>query len=205
MNRIPEKAYVEFLRLLGVQLGPPAAASTRLRFSASRGIERSQEIPRGTRVTASRAESGGETPVFATASNAVLEPGAAYVEVLAHHCDLVIAELAAKGTGLPGLSVTASRPPIVAATGDELDLIVGVEAAPGELDERAPAIQFEGKAYRIWREVNDFGNLGDDRRVYIADRMQGLITFAPAARLSTDERPSRGSAARPGRRTGGRT
>src|SRR6185503_3088835 len=77
MNRIPEKAYVEFLRLLGVQLSPPAAASTRLRFTASRGIERSHEIPRGTRVTASRSEGGGETPVFATASNAVLEPGAA--------------------------------------------------------------------------------------------------------------------------------
>ena len=45
MNRIPEKAYVEFLRLLGVQLSPPAAASTRLRFSASRAAERSHRDP----------------------------------------------------------------------------------------------------------------------------------------------------------------
>src|SRR6267142_586818 len=33
LNRLPEKAYVEFLRLIGVKLGPPSAASTKLSFT----------------------------------------------------------------------------------------------------------------------------------------------------------------------------
>ena len=102
--------------------------------------------------------------------------------MVAYHCEQVEAELAGTtGTGLPGLYVTARRPPIIAPTGDGLDLIVGVETPPGELDERAPAIQSGGKAYRIWREVANFTNLGPDPYVYIADRTTGTITFAPAA------------------------
>lgn len=184
LNRIPQRAYVEFLRLLGVQLSPPAAASTKLRFMRARPSEPPLEIPRGTRVTASRAESGSETPVFVTARAALIAPGESQVEVLAHHCDLVIGELAGTGTGLPGLSLAARRPPIVARTGDELDLIVGVEIGAGELDERAAAIEFEGRPYRIWHEVDNFGNLGEDPHAYIADRIQGTIAFAPAARLT---------------------
>ncbi len=186
LNRLPEKAYIAFLRLLGVTLQPPAAASVTLTFTKSRPSNQPVEIPRGTRVTVSRADGGREAPVFVTARTVTLPADQTEASVLALHCEVVEAELAGKGTGLPGLSLTARRPPIVAETGEELDLVVGVEAAPGELDERAPAIKSNGGAYRIWREVENFTNLGPDPFVYVCDRMSGLIVFAPAARRTQD-------------------
>ncbi|MFL5345378.1 MAG: putative baseplate assembly protein [Hyalangium sp.] len=187
LNRLPEKAYVEFLRLLGVRLQPPAAASVALSFSVSRPAERPVDIPRGTRVTLARAGAGTEPVIFLTADAARILAGKTEVEVRAYHCDQVDAELAGQGTGQPGLTVRARRPPIVAPTGDSLDLVVGVEAAPGELDGRAPARQHEGRTYRIWREVDDFAYLAPDEPAYVVDRMTGTITFAPAARMTGED------------------
>ncbi len=186
LNRIPEKAYVEFLGLLGVRLQPPSAATVQLRFTLSSPLEQPLEIPKGTRVAAERSETESDAPVFTTTNVLVIEAGKTEGDVLAHHADLVIAEHAGTGSGMPGQSVRALRPPLVARTGDDLDLMVGVEATHEELDERAPAIEHNGKPYRIWREVENFSNLGPDRYVYIADRMQGTIVFAPAARLSDE-------------------
>lgn len=187
LNRLPEKAYIEFLRLIGVKLQPPGAASVNLVFRLGRPADRPLEIPRGVRVTVSRASGGTEPPVFVTARTGVIESGKTEVEILAHHCELVEAELAGKGTGLPGLSITARRPPIVAPTGEDLDLVVGVEAVAEELDQRVRALQYKGKAYRVWREVENFTNLGTDPYVYIADRMAGTIIFAPEARMSGED------------------
>lgn len=183
LNRVPDKMYIEFLRLIGIRLQPPAAASVTLLFSRARAEDAPIQIPRGARVTLSRAGSASDALIFTTAANATIPTGATSIEVLAHHCDLVEAELAATGTGLPGLTVKAQRPPIVAATGDELDLVVGVEAGAGELGERIPAIEYNGKTYRIWREVESFTNVGDDLYVYLTDRMSGAMIFAPSARL----------------------
>src|SRR5215475_14820191 len=44
LNRLPEKAYVEFLRLIGVKLYPPSAATVSLRFSLSRPQNTTVEI-----------------------------------------------------------------------------------------------------------------------------------------------------------------
>jgi hypothetical protein len=184
LNRVPEKAYVEFLRLMGVKLHPPGAASVVLRFSRSQVSDQAVEIPRGTRATVARSTGEEEPPVFATARAARIGPGESTVEVLAYHCDLVEGELVGIGTSLPGLTVHARRPPVIAPTGDELDLLVGVEADPAALAEETPQISFEGKAYRIWREVDSFSRLGEDRHVYVVDRMAGAITFAPAARMA---------------------
>ena len=183
LNRVPGKAYIEFLRLLGVRLLPPASACVNLLFTLSHAAEKPVEIPRGTRVSVSRSDASGEPPIFVTAHSALIPSGNSQVEVLAHHCDLVETERAGKGTAAAGLSVKAKRPPIVAPTGEELDLVVGVEAALGELDERAPARQHGDKTYRIWREVENFTQVGPDPYVYIADRMTGTITFAPAVRM----------------------
>lgn len=183
LNRIPEKMYIEFLRLIGIQQQPPAAASVTLVFSRVRAEDPAVTLPRGTRVTLNRSSSSGEALVFATTVDATIPQGATQVEVLAHHCDLVEGEFAGQGTGLPGLTIQAQRPPIIASTGDRLDLVVGVEAEPGELGERSPAIEYGGKTYRIWREVESFTNVGDDPHAYLVDRMSGLITFAPAAHL----------------------
>ena len=180
LNRLPDKAYVEFLRLLGAKILPPAAASVSLTFHLARAQEQLIEIPRGTRVTIARAKGGIESPVFVTARTAIIDKGQTETTVQAHHCELVEAELAGKATGLPGLSIAAQRPPIVAPLSGDLDLIVGIEATPAELDERAPAIKHDGKAFRIWREVENFTDLGPDDFVYVADRTTGTITFAPA-------------------------
>ena len=75
LNRMPEKAYIEFLRLLGVTLLPPAAAGVNLHFTLSRPAEKSVEIPRGTQGDVSRSDSGGEPPIFVTAHNAFIPAG----------------------------------------------------------------------------------------------------------------------------------
>jgi len=183
LNRIPEKAYIEFLRLIDVRLQPPAAASVSLKFKLAEPAANETPIRRGTRVTMARGASGTEPVVFTTAVYAEIPAGALEVDVLAHHCDLVEGELAGTGTGAAGLSVKAIRPPIIAPTGQELDLVVGVEALPGELDLRIAAIEFGGKAFRIWREVDNFADLEGDRFIYVVDRMTGQITFAPSAQV----------------------
>jgi hypothetical protein len=186
LNRLPEKAYIEFLRLIGVSLYSPAAAGVNLRFRLTRSQNRAVEIPKGTRVTTGRTTGGAEAPVFVTTKAASIEPGASEKEVFALHCGLVEGELAGVGTGSPGLTLKVSRPPIIAPTGELLDLVVGVEAAAEELGSLSEtAVEHGGKAYRIWREVENFSNLAEDRFVYVADRLAGTIFFAPAVRMSS--------------------
>lgn len=190
LNRLPAKAYVEFLRLIGVRLRPPAAASVTLRFSLGRPAERPVEIPRGTRATVGRPAGGAEPPVFVVASSATIPPGASEVEALAIHCEQVEAELVGAGTGQPGLSVTARRPPIIAPAGDGLDLVVGVQAGSGELVERTAARQHDGKTFRVWREVENFSDVEEGDLVYMADRIAGTITFAPAVSAPSGRLPT---------------
>lgn len=186
INRLPEKAYVEFLRLMGVRLAPPGAAGVMLALSRSAGADRRIEVPRGTRVTVARAAEGEQPPVFTTAAVAVLEPGQDSTQVLAHHCGLIEGETLGASNGLPGQSFQLRHAPVVAPTGDELDLVVAVEAEAG-LDERVPSLTHEGRPYRIWREVEHFANIAADAHVYVADRASGTITFAPAIRAAAEE------------------
>lgn len=180
MNRLPEKVYVELLRLIGIKIIPPSASGARLRFSLAKPLNEIVVIPVGTRVTVAR-WSAGEPPVFATVEPTSIVAGELVsAPVLAYHCVSVNAELVGVGTGLPKQSVKVSQPPIIAPTHDDLDLIVGVEATPEELDARVPALSFEGKTYRIWRRVENFTEGGPDSYAYLADRYSGRITFAPA-------------------------
>ncbi len=183
LNRLPEKAYYEFLNLMGVRLHPPCAGVVTLRFSRSAPGQEPIEIPAGTRVSVGRSD-GAEVPVFATARAAALDPDQATVDVTAYHCDLVEGELAGLGTGLAGLSLNLRQPPVIAPTGDELDLVVGVEAGRAELGEGVPAREYGGKNYRLWRAVDSFSAPGPDAFVYVADRYSGQIAFAPATRLA---------------------
>ena len=186
LNRLPEKAYVEFLRLMGVKITPPSAAGVTLRFSLSREQEGAVEIPRGTRITLERPGTGTEPPVFVITRTATIKPGTTSTDALAYHCDMIEAELAGTGTGLPGQSLTARRPPLVAPGGEGLELTVGVTATAEELSARARALEFNGQAFRIWREVETFTDLGSDRFVYIVDRATGTITFAPAIQMMSE-------------------
>jgi hypothetical protein len=186
LNTLPRKAYVEFLRLIGLTLQPPGAAVVTLRFEREQPGDAAVSIPRGTRVTTSRPSGGAESPVFATAAPATIQSGATSVDVVAHHCELIAGELVGTGTGRAGLSVEARRPPLVAPTGDELDLVVGVEAELGELGGRVSAIEHEGRSFRVWQEVDSFIRADADSAVYVVDRLSGTITFAPSARLSVN-------------------
>lgn len=183
LNRLPEKVYIELLRLIGLRLQPPAAAGATLRFAPARPQDRPVEIPRGTRVTTARTAAGSPPPVFATLEPAVIPPGTAAVEVPARHCDLVDAELAGMGTGMPGLVAKVARPPMIAPVAGSKDLVVGVEAAAEEQEALSgPFVSHGGKRFRIWREVENFSRTGDDRFVYMVDRMTGAVVFAPALR-----------------------
>jgi hypothetical protein len=184
LNRLPEKAYVEFLRLIGVKLTPPAAAIVKLQFTLKKVQNQPVSIPRGTRVTLNRTSGGGsgEPPVFTTLQTVVIQKGKLETEVSAYNCELVEAEPVGKGTGLAGLSVMVKRAPIVAQTSDDLEVMVGVEASAEELEDRPRAVEYNGKIFRIWNEVENFTNL-DDKYAYTIDRVTGAITFAPAVQL----------------------
>ena len=186
LNRLPEKAYIEFLRLIGVTLQPPSAAAVELTFTVSQTPTAPVAIPRGTRVTVSRADPGAEPVVFSTVRPAQIAAGSLECSVTALHCEYVEAEQTGVGTGLPGLMVSVARPPIIAPSGEQLDVVVGVEASPNELGERVRARQYKDKTYRIWREVENFADYGPDPFVYMVDRMEGNIMFAPAVRTKDE-------------------
>ncbi len=182
LNRVPEKAYVEFLRLLGVRLAPPSSAAATLVFSRARAGDRPLVIPRGTRVTVSRTGAGAEPPVFTTDREVSIPAGATDVKVNAHHADLVEGELLGTSTGAPGQTFTVKRAPIIAPSGDELDFVLGVEAAAGELVDRKNAVSFGEKAYAIWREVENFGSTSPDSLAFVVDRATGRVTFGAGVR-----------------------
>lgn len=187
LNHIPDKAYAAFLGLIGVQCRPPAAAYVRLHFRRARTGDGVLEIPRGTRVTTGRTRGDEKPPVFVTTEKVTIEAAETTVQAAALHCDQIDAELLGIGTGLAGLSLTVGRPSIIAPTGDTLDLVIGIEVAEIHRESTTRAIRYKDKTYRIWREVENFTNLDDDRFVYMADRLTGTITFAPTARMSPIE------------------
>ena len=182
LNRVPSKVYAEFLNLIGVKLVPPAAASVTLRCTWAAPGPQPVTLPRGTRVAAARSEGADEPPVFVTAAALTLSAEQPVGEVTAYHAEPLEGELVGVGSGLPGLVVQARRPPLVAGVQEDLAVVVAVEVGADELEERAPALQFEGKTYRIWREVASFAQVGDDPYVYRLDRVSGSVTFAPAVR-----------------------
>jgi predicted phage baseplate assembly protein len=66
LNRVPEKNYLAFLDLLGIQLFPPTAARAEVTFWLSAPQPETVLLPAGTEVATARTEAG-EPVVFATA------------------------------------------------------------------------------------------------------------------------------------------
>lgn len=184
LNRLPEKAYIEFLRLIGVRLYAPTAASTLLRFSLAQAAERAVEIPRGTRVGAAGA---GDAPVFITLAPVTIPAGAAAAQVAGFHVNRVEAELLGRGTGLPGLSLNLGHTPVVAATDPHLQVVIGIAEAGARLGADTPALQYDGRVFRVWREVRNFSDPVEDRRVFVLDRLTGVVQFAPSIRLGGEQ------------------
>jgi hypothetical protein len=195
LNRLPNRAYVEFLRLMGVRIRPPGAACVKLRFSRvqvgsstdSGGSERGSpgaapvQIPSGTRV--SSASMGQDAPVFVTLQAVTIESGKDFVDVDAINAQNVDAELADIATGQGSFWVEVKRAPILAALGQEPNLIVGIEATLAEIG-AAPRREFQGKTYRQWLPVDAFTVDHASDPVYVVDRNSGLILFAPEMAVS---------------------
>ncbi|MDX2161980.1 MAG: baseplate J/gp47 family protein [bacterium] len=187
LNRLPDKAYIAFLNLLGVTLQPPAAAQVELVFTKTAQMARRVvEIPAGTRVTA-RSTGANEPPIFITNQSARIGGNESETRVIAVHARQIEGEWVGVGSGEAGQTVYVKHPPIIAPAGDGRDLVVGVEMAADETRERLRERDYQGVPYRLWREVEHFNDLGEDRYVYKVDRQSGMILFAPAARLMGDD------------------
>ncbi len=184
LNRVPEKAYIEFLRLMGLRLYPPRAARVELQFTLEKTRLAAVEIPELTRVTVGRVTGSQPAPVFTTSASVRIKPGETQTVAEAYHVNLVEAELAGIGTGLPAQTVKVKNPPIIASIPDFEELMVGVQVLPAESDQRANARKYGGKTFRIWNEVDSFAEAGEDRYFYTVDRSTGVITFAPALHAS---------------------
>lgn len=177
LNRLPDKAYLAFLNLLGARRQPPGAASVILTFTRS-SSDAELVVPAGTRVTI-EGGSGKNAPVFSTDDPAVLASGTSEVDVRAHHCDRIEGELVGISDGSFGQEMRVARAPMVRTT-ESIDVLVGVETDPAALPEGAAAREWEGATYRIWDPVWSFAGHGPHDAVYVVDRAEGLIVFAPA-------------------------
>ncbi len=195
LNRVPERVYVELLKLIGVKLLPPSAAEATLTFTLNRPLETGVEIPAGTRVGAGRQTQSSEPLVFTTAEAATIPAGQLEATVRACHAELVVAELVGHGTGQPGLAVRVKRPPIImpviqqpghARARSLFDLEVGVEMGPGEQESRERVRVHDGKRFALWEERETFADTRPGDRVFTVDRATGLIIFAPALELERD-------------------
>ncbi|MER0204869.1 MAG: hypothetical protein DU480_13690 [Nitrosomonas sp.] len=183
-NRIPEKAYIEFLNIIGVKLMPPSAAQVKLEFFINKPLEHDIKIPIKTRVTTAGNSSGSSSnsPIFVLTESALIPAGKTNVTALAYHCNQVEAELIGYGTGLPGQTLTVKYLPVISPTADKLDLIVGIETQPDELEIHEAAMKYNDKTYRVWREVENFSQSNGTQFIYITDRQAGTITFSPSIR-----------------------
>jgi hypothetical protein len=187
LNRLPEKAHVALLNLIGVTPCPPCAAGVVLTFSVQTPTEAAIKLPAGTRVTSPRGADGTEGPVFETLASAVLSAGEQSVEVPAAHCSNERGELCGIGNGMPGQLVRLAHAPLVASNLTGLELLVGIELDDNQVQTNAYTLDCDGRVFRVWREVEAFHDLGEDRCVYLADRYNGIVTFAPSVRtLSTE-------------------
>ncbi|WPD22663.1 MAG: baseplate J/gp47 family protein [Candidatus Electrothrix scaldis] len=176
VNRLPEKVYIELLRLIGVELQPPSAAVTNLRFSLSEPANDPVIIKKNTKVGCQ--QSG---PQFMTLRDVELSVGQTFIDVPAIHSEWLGFTEVGRGTGEPGLRLQLPQAPLIAPTG-YLDLIIAIEAEEEELPDNVGdrCIPFNKKKYYIWQEVETFASVSPDDHVYLADRAAGTISFAPS-------------------------
>lgn len=171
LNKLPAKAYVELLNLVGVNLAPPAVAKTDLVLTLKAATAEPLVIRRGTRVTTAR----GGGPVFVISDDVTIPAGKTEGRATGLHCELHDEPLGT-GTGAAGQRLTVAHPPIVLDSGELGDLYVGVEA-DGELGDRVPSVRSGGTTFRLWREVPHFGGDLGDGYVFVVDRTSGEISF----------------------------
>lgn len=192
LNRVPEKVQVELLRLLGVQLLAPVAARAELTLELERPLAQTVVVPIGTRVQAER-PGGGENLAFCTARHIEIPGGQLKARVPALHAEPVRGVSIGKGSGQPGLCLRLPDATVVARS-PETEVELGVEASSEELEAGAPGREYEGRMYRLWREVESFANEPPHAPVFVLDRATRLIRFAPAREQREDAIPSSSAA-----------
>ena len=186
-NRLPEKAFVEFLKLIGTRQNPPSAARVKLVFTRHNQTESRIEIPKSTRITVV-SEDVEEAPVFMTEQTLILGAGEREVQGYATHGTWVEGELAGISNGMPGFSVKAAQAPIPSVTTSQQDIRIGVEVEEGELGVNSKAISFQGKLYQLWEVVEHFKLAHNtEQRVCTLDRVSGQITFSPSVQLEGED------------------
>ncbi|WP_250454441.1 baseplate J/gp47 family protein [Caballeronia sp. ATUFL_M2_KS44] len=187
VNRAPAKAYVEFLRLMGLRLYPPRAARVSLQFSLEQPAAKAVVIPELTRVAVARASADTPAPVFMTVAPAHIEAGATSGTALAYHFDWIAAEAAGAGSGELGQRIQLKHPPVLAPIDGFDELIVGVEEPAPALTERAGYRRHGNRMYRLCHEVPRFMDDDDGPGcAFTIDRVRGLISFAPSAPRNAD-------------------
>ncbi|MGI8792825.1 MAG: putative baseplate assembly protein [Acidimicrobiales bacterium] len=72
MNKVPDRVYIKFLEMLGLELQPPSAAQAPVTFWLTAGLKQSVVIPTATRVATTRGED--EPIVFATVERLEIVP-----------------------------------------------------------------------------------------------------------------------------------
>ncbi len=172
LNRLPEKAYVELLNLVGVTLAPSAAAKAELVCTLKQPGPEPVTIRRGSKVATSRPNG----PVFVIADDVTIPAGATEGRAVGLHCELQD-DVLGSGNGGAGQRFVVAHPPIVLDSGELGDLYVGVEATQSELGERVPSVRVGSTTYRVWHEVPHFGGDLGDGYVFVVDRSAGEIVF----------------------------
>ncbi len=173
-----EPAAVEAVRHPAQSRGRAAAPARRRRGAAQLRARRRRPgdiaIPAGTQVA-----SGDGAVVFTVIQPATLAKDAPGTTAAALHCEQVDGELAGYGTGAPGQSVRVRRGPIVAPSGDGLDVIVGIEATSEDLADGTASRGIDGKAFALWQLLDSFADATPGHARLSRRPCQGLIVFAP--------------------------
>ena len=171
INRMPEKVYVELLRLISVKLQAPSAAVTRLRFILKEPQGRKIVVPEDTRVS-----SQDGNIEFITLNDATILPGEESVDITAINSQWADFHSIGEGSGKPGLILKLPKAPIIAPMPDRIDLILGIEATEEELTPDSDIYKHsDGKIYQLWDEVESFAGRAQDDCVYLAYRAGALL------------------------------
>ena len=196
LNRLPDKAFIAFLNLLGVQRHAPVAASVVLEVRRERdgGV---LTAPAGSRVGVGSG-GGKDSAVFRTETEVTLAEGQDSATVVAHHSERIDGELLGVGDGSDHQTFTAAAAPMTRTT-EAIDLLVGIEVEPASLEEGAPAREWEGRTFAICEPVWSFTGARSGP-VYVVDRAEGRVTFGDS---TTGSVPAAGAQVRAWYRTGG--
>ena len=178
LNRLPEKAYVAFLNLLGVQRLAPVAASVVLEFRRDREGDDPITIPGGH--PGHRGRRGQGRPGVRHVRRG--DPGRGRAVGDRVGPPLRRGRRRARRPGQRRRRPDLHRRP--AAPGPDRrrrsTCWSAWQALPGELEEGAPAREWQGTTFRIWEPVWSFAGQAPGAHVYVVDRAEGRITFAPA-------------------------